>query len=65
MKVPKKIKLYTNDDHFVTELSVEKNLGIYHMMERGTLPNIIMWGERFFIKGVNNNYSEEFCMAVF
>lgn len=64
----RKIKLYTRDNKLVTELEFEKNTGLYVMVEKGTAPDIIMWGERFFVvepKISDRTYIEEFCMAVF
>jgi hypothetical protein len=69
----KTIKLYTKGNredemHLVTELDFNKNAGLYMMVERGTAPNVIMWGERFFVvkKTISEHtYVEEFCMAVF
>lgn len=62
-----KIRLYTKSGELVHELDFEHNLGIYLMMERGTAPNAVQWGLRFFIQSRDNmnNYFEEFCMSVF
>lgn len=61
------ITLITKDGATVTTLSMEKNLAVYLMFDRGSEPNIIIWGSRIFVKSKTQSkyYIEEFYMVVF
>ena len=64
-----KIKLNTREGKLVIELSERDNPALYVMLNRGTMPEVLIWGARLFTRGQHpmsnqSDFNEVFGMHV-